>query len=91
MDPVCCLDKVCGVTVVLLHTSGHSQHVGVEDDIQRIHAHLFRQQTVGPFCNLYTTFVTGSLSLFIEAHDYHGSTIALDITGMFQELLFSFL
>ena len=87
MDPSCCSDKVGGIGIMLLHTRSHSQHVGVEDDIQRIHAHLLRQQAISPFSYLYTALITGGLSFFVEAHHHHRSAIALHVARMLQELL----
>ena len=87
VDPSSSTDKVGCIGIMLLHTRSHSQHVGVEDDIQRIHAHLLRQQPIGSFCNLYTALVTRGLTFFVEAHHHHSSAIALHVARMFQELL----
>ena len=80
-------DKVCCIAVVLLHTRCHSEYIGVEDDVERIHAHLHCQQFVGSLGNLNPSLIAGSLSLFVKTHHHHRSPIALHITGMFQELL----
>ena len=89
--PPCGSDKVGGIGIMLLHTCGHSQHIRVEDDVQRIHAHLFCEDTVGSLGYLYTTLVGGRLSLFVETHYHHRGTEPLHVFGMFDEFLFSLL
>ena len=85
LDPSGGFDEVGGIAVVFLHTRRHSQHVGVEDDIQRIHPHLVDEQSIGPFGNFYPTLITRGLTLFIETHHHHRSTIAHHIAGVLQE------
>ena len=84
-------DEVQSVVVVLLHTCGNSQHVGVEDDVQRIEAHLIHQQTVGTFTDFYLAFKRGGLSLLVKCHHDGCSTQAFDFTGFLEELLFALL
>ena len=85
------LDEVGCIAVVLLHTRSNGQYVGVDDDVQGVHAHLLGQDPVGPFSNLYAPFVARGLSLFIEAHHHHGSPIAHYVLGMLDEHLLPFL
>ncbi len=87
LDPTRSTDEIERIGIVLLHTCGHSQHVGVEDDVQGIHAHLLRKQFIGSLGYLDTTFVAGGLTFFVEAHHHHSSTIALHVASVFQELL----
>ena len=87
VNPSCRTDKISGIGIMLFHPRSHSQHVGVEDNIQGVHSHFLRQQTIGPLGNCYTTLVARGLALFIETHHHHSSTIALYVASMFQELL----
>ncbi len=64
-------DEVEGVAVVLLHSGGNGQHVGVEDDVARIYAGLFGEQPVRPAAHLNLAFVGGGLSLLVESHHHH--------------------
>ena len=83
-------DEVCSIAIVLWHSRSHSQHVRIKNDIQRIHTDLLCEQTIGTRGNLNTTFESSSLSLFVKAHNYHGSTKALHVTSMIKELCLSF-
>ena len=78
-------DKVDGIVVVLLHARGDGQHIGVENDVQRVHPHPLGQYLVGALGNLYATLVAGGLSLFVETHHHHGSTETLHALGMTYE------
>ena len=90
LDPFRRPDKVGGIAVVFLHTCCYSQHIGVEDDIQRIHPHLIHKQLVGSPGNFYTTFIAGGLSLLIETHHHHCSPVPFHVPGMFEELRLTF-
>ena len=90
LDPACRTDEVSSITVVLLHTCGHSQHIGVEDDIKRIHTHLLGKQLVGSLCNLDSALIARSLTLFVETHHDDCCAIAFHVAGMLQELFFAF-
>ena len=71
---------------MLLHTRRHSEHIGIENDIQRIHANFVDEQMIGPFRNLNATFITCGLTCFIEAHHHHRCAITLHITSMLKKL-----
>ena len=90
LDPARRTDEVCSIAVVLLHTCGHSQHIGVEDDIKRIHTHLFRKQFVGSLCDLNSALIACSLSLFVETHHDDCCTITFHIAGMLQKPFLAF-
>ena len=79
------------VCVMLLHTRCYRQYVGVEDNVDRIHANLLSKKPVCTLRYLYTALVAGGLSLFVEAHHHDGGTIALAVAGMLQEHLLAFL
>ena len=70
---------------MLLHTGGHRQHIGVEDDVRRTETHLVDQQAIGPLADGNAAFVGIGLSLLVESHHHHGSTQATDEAGMLQE------
>ena len=84
-------DEVECVGVVLFHTRGHSQDVGVEDDVVGLHPHLFRQDAIGTGGNLYATLIGRGLSLLVEAHHHDRSTKALHVAGMSHEDFLAFL
>ena len=78
-------DEVGSICVVLLHTRGDGQDIRVKDNIQRIEAHLLRQQPIRTLGNGNPTLVAGGLPFLVEAHHHHGSTIALHVAGMTEE------
>ena len=90
LNPSCRLDEVNGIVVVLFHACGDGQHIGVEDDVQRIHPYFFGQYLVGALGNFDAALITGGLPFLIEAHHYHGSTIALHILGVTDEHFLAF-
>ena len=67
---------------MLLHTSGYGKHIGIEDYVERIHPDLLSKNTICTLRNFYSSLVGSGLSLFVEAHHHHGSTIAHDIASM---------
>ena len=91
VDPFRSADKLHGIVVVLLHTRSDGQHVWIEDDVERIHAHLIHEDAIGPLGNLNTAFESGSLPDFIETHHHHGSSVSHHITGVGDKLLLTFL
>ena len=76
---------------MLLHTGSNGQYIWVKDNIERIHANLLSQKTICTACNLNSTFVCSGLSLFVEAHHHHRSTIAHTVAGVAQKHLFTLL
>ncbi len=84
------LDKVHRVSGVLLHAGADGQHVGIEDDIRRRHADLFRQQVVRPACNADFIVHGYGLALFVEHHHYAGRAVTPHQPGMLQEFLLAF-
>ena len=91
LNPSSRLDEVHGIVVVLFHARSDGQHIGVEDDVQRIHPYLFGQYLVGTLGNFDAALITGGLPFLIEAHHHHGSTIALHILGVTDEHFLAFL
>ena len=84
-------DEIQPVVVVFLHTCGHSQHIGVENDVKRIETNLVHQQMISTFTYLYLTFVGSGLPLLIEGHHHRSSTQTFDFMGFFEEFLFTLL
>ena len=89
MDPRRGTDKVGGIGIMLLHTRGYSQHIRVEDDIERIHTHLFGQYLIGSRGYLDTAFVGCGLTLFVETHHHYSSTKPFHVACMTDEGLFA--
>ena len=90
-NPSRSLDEVNGVVIVFFHAGGNGQHVGVEDDVKRIHPYPFGQYLIGPLGYFYAALVTGGLSFLIETHHHDGSTIALHVFGMAYKHFLAFL
>ena len=86
-DPFRSPDEVGSIGIMLLHASGNGEDIGVEDDVEGIHAHLLRQDPVGPPGYLDTSLVGRGLPLFVEAHHHHCSPVAHHIPGMLNKLL----
>ena len=83
--PTCRPYEVSCITVVLLHTSRHSQHIGVEDDVVRVDADLADQQAIGPLSYLDTSLVVGGLTLLVETHHHDGSAVSFHVAGMIEK------
>ena len=76
---------------MLFQSRSYREYVGVKDDVTRIHAHLLRQNVISALSYLDTPLIGSSLALFVKAHDYHGCTEALDILGVADKHILSFL
>ena len=87
MNPTGCPDKIGCIVVVLCHSCGNGQHIGIEDDVVRIETDLLGKQRIGSLADADTPVVVGSLSLLIETHHNNGSPQSLDHASMLQELL----
>ena len=84
-------DKVGCIGIMLLHTSGNSKHIGVEDYIQGIHPNHLGKKTICTLGDFYTSLIGGGLSFLVEAHHDNGGTIAHHVASMAQEHLLAFL
>ena len=82
-------DEIDGVVVVLLHAGGDGEHVKIENDVLRIHAHLFGEDLVGALGDGDLVVARRSLALFVESHDDGRRTIAHDLFGLCAELVFT--
>ena len=78
-------DEVGSIAVVLLHTRSNGQYIGVEDNIERIHANALGQNPICTLGNLNTTLIARGLTLFVEAHHDDGSAVAHTVAGMTDE------
>lgn len=76
-DPFCRTDKLQCIIVMLFDTCGNRQDIGVEDDVQRIHPYLLRQQLISPLRDLYPTLIGRCLPLLIKAHHDNSSAETL--------------
>ena len=83
--------EVHGIIVMLFHAGGDGEHVGVEDDVQRIHAHLLRQQAVGASGYLDASLVRRGLSLLVEAHHHYSCAVSHHVAGMREKHFLAFL
>ena len=85
------LDEVHRVIVVLLDAGSDSEDVGVEDDVFRREAHLFRQDTEGALADFHLAGFRIRLPDLVERHDDHGRTIGQAGARLFAELLLALL
>ena len=90
-NPLRSTNEVERIVVVFAHAGGNGKHVRVEDDVERIHAHLLREQTICALGYLDASLVCGSLSLLVEAHHHDRGTVAPHVAGMTEEHLLAFL
>ena len=85
MNPTRCTDEVGSIAIMLLHTGSNSQHIGVKDNIERIHTNALGQNTICTFGYLDTAFIARGLPLFIKAHHNNGCAIAHTVESMTDE------
>ncbi len=76
---------------MFLHTRGNGQHIGVEDDIERVHAYLVHKDAVGTLRYFYAALVGSGLSYLVEAHHHTGGSVTHDVSGMGDKHLLAFL
>ena len=79
------------IVVMLAHAGSYGKHVRVEDDVERVHTHLLREQAVSTLGYLDASLVCGSLSFLVEAHHYDGGAVAHHVACMTEEHLLAFL
>ena len=91
LDPLHGADEVHGIVVMLGHTSGNGQNVGVEYDVGGLETDLFCQQTVGSGAYFDASVECCGLPLFVEGHDHHSGTVSLYNRGFAQKLLLALL
>ena len=89
-NPFCGTNKVETIKIVLLHTRGNSEHIGVEYNVVRINTHLFGEQFISTLTYFYFASIGCSLSFFVESHNYHSCAILMDGTGMVKKECFAF-
>ena len=89
VNPFCSADKVECISIVLLHTCGNSQHIGVKNYVEWVHSHLFCQYLIRTLSYLYASLVGCGLSFFVKAHHHYSSSVTLHILSMLNKLLFA--
>ena len=87
LDPRRGTDEVKRIAVMLGHTCGDGQDIGVEDDVFRGEGDLFREQAVSALTDSDAALIAGGLPLLIEGHHDDGSAHASQLAGMSQECL----
>ena len=83
------IDEVHSIVIMLLHTSGDSEDIEVEDDILRIHADLFGQNLKGALGDADFFVFRRGLSFLVKGHDDNGGSVAHDFLGLSTELVFA--
>ena len=71
LDPPHGTYEVCRIRIMLRHTCGHGQHVGVEDDVGGKESHLLDQQAIGTLAHGNATLEGCGLSFLVEGYDDH--------------------
>ncbi len=90
-NPFRCAYEVGSIGVVLLHSRGYGQHIRVENDVERVHTHTFREYFVGTRGYLDAPFKGRGLSFFVETHDHSRSSVAFDVMRMADKHVLSLL
>ena len=75
---------------MFFHPRSYRQHIGVEDNVLRTEAHLFRQDAIGTATYFNLPFVSICLPFLIKSHDDNRRAITLDGTGTFDKDRFAF-
>ena len=71
------------------HAGSYCKHVGIEDDVARIHPDFCGQDVVGASAYRCLALIGCSLPLFIECHHHCGGSEIFDDSGLADEFLFS--
>ena len=90
-DPACSPYEVYGIVIMLLHASSNGKDIGVEDNIERVHAYPACKNVICTTGYGYTPIVGGSLSLLVEEHDDDGSPESLYPPCLLHESLLALL
>ena len=85
--PFHCADIVEGIAVVLRHSGGNREYVGVEDYVGRVESCLFCQQAVGSLADSAFAVEIDSLSLLVESHHHDSRAVGADYPCMTEKLL----
>src|ERR1700689_3953576 len=91
LDPTRSVDVVDRVVVVLLHSGGNGEDIGIEDDVFRRKADFVDENPVGALADADLSFVSRRLTLFIEGHHDYGSPVLQNFRRILTKLLFAFL
>ena len=83
------IQKIKRVTIMLSHSGGDGQYIGIEHYVASFETCLFRKQLIGAAAYLYTAVKRSGLPLFVECHDHHGSSERPYLAGMVKKLLLS--
>ena len=75
---------------MFFHPRSYRQHIGVEDNVLRTEAHLFRQDAIGTATYFNLPLVGIRLPFLIKSHDNNRRAILLDRTGMSDKGIFAF-
>ena len=84
------LDEGSRIVVVLRHTSGYGEHVGVEYYVFCGESYAL-QQLVGSASHTHLALVGVSLSLFIEKHHHRCCSHRVDVASLLNESLLALL
>ena len=83
--------EVQRIGVVLLHSGGYGEHVGVEDYVPRVESRLLGEQTVGAGAYLDLAFECDGLPLLVECHHDKCGAEFTHAAGALEECLLTLL
>ncbi len=75
-DPPCRFEEINGIASMLIHSRGHRENIGVEDDVFRRESNMFGEQRIGAVANFNPTLIIVGLPLFVKRHDDGCGTIS---------------
>ena len=76
---------------MLINPGPNRKDIGIKNNILRREPDFLHQQIVAALADLDLAFKRIGLSLFVEGHHHHGSTITLNQTGLFKKASLAFL
>ena len=88
--PLNCIDVVNCIVVVLFDTCCNSEDIRIKNDVMRVKADFIYEYVICSFTDLYLSFKSIRLAIFVKCHDYHGRTVHPYFPGIFPELLLTF-
>ena len=76
---------------MLFDTCCNSQDIRIEDNIFGRNADLIHQYFIGTPAYFDASFESAGLTLFVECHHHHSSSVIPNFSCMFPESIFTFL
>mmetsp|Transcript_39761 Transcript_39761/g.119534 ORF Transcript_39761/g.119534 Transcript_39761/m.119534 type:complete len:219 (-) Transcript_39761:1570-2226(-) len=87
LDALSGVDEINTIVIVLFHSSANCKHIGIKDDILRRKAHFIHQHVIRTLANSDLLILLSSLTIFIEGHHNHSSSMLLQQSRLLLEQL----